>query len=72
ITPPIIVDSKLRPIDLMHFGWNVGNQFKKSGIEIATFIKHVFAKTLKGYEISTLQRKLRAEGNCIIKNKEEL
>jgi hypothetical protein len=72
ITPPIIIDSKLRPIDLMHFGWNIGNQFKKSGIEIATFIKQVFAKTLKGYEISTLQRKLRAEGNCIIKNKEEL
>jgi hypothetical protein len=42
--PPVIVNSKLKPIDLMHFGWNIGNQFHKSGIETATFIKRVFAE----------------------------
>jgi hypothetical protein len=69
---PVIVNPKLKPIDLMHFGWNIGNQFKKSGIETATFIKRVFAEVLKENEISTLIRKLRAEGTCIIKLKEDI
>lgn len=73
IKPAVFVDSKLKPIDVMHFGWNIGNQFNKSGIEIATFIKRVFAEVLKENEISTLIRKLRSsEGTSIIKIKEEL
>lgn len=72
IKTPVTVDAKLKSIDLMHFGWNIGNQFKKSGIETATFLKYVFAKELKDSEISTIKRKLRAEGTCIIKIKEEL
>lgn len=72
VKTPVTVNAKLKSIDLMHFGWNIGNQFKKSGIETATFIKHVFAKELKDSEISTIKRKLRAEGTCIIKIKEEL
>ena len=35
------VDSAIRTIDLMHFGWNIGYQFSKTGIQIATFIKRV-------------------------------
>lgn len=69
---PIAVDATLKSIDLMHFGWNIGNQFKKTGIETATFIKRVFAERLKESEISTIKRKLRAEGTCIIKIKEKL
>lgn len=73
IKPAVIVDSKLKPVDMMHFGWNIGNQFNKSGMEIATFIKRVFADVLKENEISTLIRKLKSsEGTCIIKIKEEL
>lgn len=72
INTPVTVDAKLKSIDLMHFGWNIGNQFKKSGIETATFIKHVFAKDLHDSVISTIKRKLRVEGTCIIKIKEEL
>lgn len=73
INSPVTVNSKLKPIDLMHFGWNIGNQFKKSGIETATFIKRVFADILKENEISTIIRKLRSsEGTCIIRIKEEL
>lgn len=72
ISNPVIVDSKLKSIDLMHFGWNIGNQFKKSGIETATFIKYVFAKDLHDSVISTIKRKLKVEGTCIIKIKEEL
>ncbi len=56
----------------MQFGWNIGNQFKKTGIETATFVKRVFAERLKESEISTIKRKLRAEGTCIIKIKEKL
>lgn len=69
---PIAVDATLKSIDLMHFGWNIGNQFKKTGIETATFVKRVFAERLKESEISTIKRKLRAEGTCIIKIKEKL
>lgn len=69
---PVAVDATLKSIDLMHFGWNIGNQFKKTGIETATFIKRVFAERLKESEISTIKRKLRAEGTCIIKIKEKL
>lgn len=73
IKPAVIVDPKLKPVDVMHFGWNIGNQFKKTGVETATFIKRVFADVLKENEISTLIRKLRlSEGTCIIKIKEEL
>ncbi|MDD3038116.1 hypothetical protein [Bacteroides sp.] len=72
LSNPVAIDAKLKSIDLMHFGWNIGNQFKKSGIETATFIKHVFAKELHDSVISTIKRKLRVEGTCIIKIKEEL
>lgn len=72
IKTSVTVDAKLKSIDLMHFGWNIGNQFKKSGIETATFLKYVFAKELKESEISTIKRKLRVEGTCIIKLKEEV
>ena len=57
---PVAVDATLKSIDLMHFGWNIGNQFKKTGIETATFVKRVFAERLKESEISTIKRKLRA------------
>lgn len=72
IKTPVTVDAKLKSIDLMHFGWNIGNQFKKSGIETATFIKQVFAKELSDSVVSTIKRKLRVEGTCIIKIKEKL
>lgn len=72
IESSVMVNSNLRPIDLMHFGWNIGNQFRKSGIDTATFIKRVFAKSLSDSEISTIKRKLRAEGTCIIKINETL
>ena len=61
------VDSAIRTIDLMHFGWNIGYQFSKSGIQIATFIKCVFAEALKESEISTLKSKLKLDGKCTIK-----
>lgn len=67
VVRPVKVDSAIRTIDLMHFGWNIGYQFSKSGIQIATFIKHVFAEALKESEISTLKSKLRLEGKCTIK-----
>ena len=69
---PVKVESQVRTIDLMHFGWNIGNQLKKSGIQTATFIKHVFADALKESEISTLKSKLRLEGKCIIQIKNDL
>ena len=68
----IKVDKTIRTIDLLHYAWNVGNLFKKKGIYTATFIKRAFAEALNDVEITTIIRKLRMEGNCIIELKPNL
>ena len=40
---PVKVDSQLKSIDIMHFGWNIGKAFGIKRIHTATFIKNVFA-----------------------------
>ena len=65
---PVSVDSALKSIDLMHFGWNIGKAFGKKRIHTATFIKHVFAHALRDIEVSTIERKmLHTESECRIK-----
>lgn len=64
----IKVDAQLKTIDIMHFGWNIGKAFGKSRLQTATFIKRVFAHTLRDSEISTIERKMsHAESECKIK-----
>ena len=61
---PIKVDSQLKTIDIMHFGWNIG----KPRLQTATFIKRIFAHTLRDSEISTIERKMsHTESACKIK-----
>ena len=55
---PVKVDSQLKSIDIMHFGWNIGKAFGIKRIHTATFIKNVFAHTLRDLEISTIERKM--------------
>ena len=65
---PIKVDSQLKTIDIMHFGWNIGKSFGKPRLQTATFIKRVFAHTLRDSEISTIERKMsHTESECRIK-----
>ena len=65
---PIKVDSQLKTIDIMHFGWNIGKAFGKPHLQTATFIKRVFAHTLRDSEISTIERKMsHTESVCKIK-----
>ena len=65
---PIKVDSQLKTIDIMHFGWNIGKAFSKPRLQTATFIKRVFTHTLRDSEISTIERKMsRTESECKIK-----
>ena len=65
---PIKVDSQLKTIDIMHFGWNIGKAFGKPRLQTATFIKKVFAHTLRDSEISTIERKMsHTESECKIK-----
>lgn len=65
---PVSVDSALKSIDLMHFGWNIGKAFGKKRIHTATFIKRVFAHSLRDLEISTIERKMsHTESECKIK-----
>ena len=65
---PVSVDSVLKSIDLMHFGWNIGKAFGKKRIHTATFIKRVFAHALRDIEISTIERKMsHTESECRIK-----
>ena len=55
----------------MHFGWNIGKAFSKKRIHTATFIKNVFAHTLRDLEISTIERKMsHTESACYIKLRE--
>ena len=64
---PVSVDSALKSIDLMHFGWNIGKAFGKKRIYTATFIKNVFAHTLRDIEVSTIERKMsHTESECRI------
>ena len=55
---PVKVDSRLKSIDIMHFGWNIGKAFGRKRIHTATFIKNVFAQVLCDLEISTIERKM--------------
>ena len=65
---PVKVDSQLKSIDIMHFGWNIGKAFGRKRIHTATFIKNVFAHTLRDLEISTIERKMsHTESACKIK-----
>ena len=65
---PVSVDSALKSIDLMHFGWNIGKAFGKRRIHTATFIKNVFAHSLRDIEVSTIERKVsHTECECRIK-----
>lgn len=70
---PVKVDSQLKSIDIMHFGWNIGKAFSKKRIHTATFIKNVFAHALCDLEISTIERKMsHTETQCLIKlNKDD-
>ena len=64
----IKVDSQLKSVDIMHFGWNIGKAFSKKRIHTATFIKNVFSHTLRDLEISTIERKMsHTESVCCIK-----
>ena len=65
---PVSVDSALKSIDLMHFGWNIGKAFGKKRINTAIFIKRVFAHALRDIEVSTIERKMsHTESECRIK-----
>ena len=64
---PVSVDSALKSIDLMHFGWNIGKAFGKKRIHTAIFIKNVFAYVLRDIEVSTIERKMsHTESECRI------
>jgi len=65
---PVSVDSALKSIDLMHFGWNIGKAFGKKRIHTAIFIKRTFAHALRDLEISTIERKMsHTESECRIR-----
>ena len=64
---PVTVDSQLKSIDIMHFGWNIGKAFGRKRIHTATFIKNVFAYALCDLEVSTIERKMsHTESKCHI------
>lgn len=71
-TQRIRLTSDIKIIDLYHFGWNIGTQYKKPGLEIAQFLKNVFAEKLYDTEVTTIVRKLRMSGTCRIKIKSEI
>lgn len=67
------VSPEVKSIDLMHFGWNIAQPFKKSRKETASFLKQTFAQALADVEVSTLQRKLtNTEGKHLIRLQADL
>ena len=67
------IQTKLESIDIMHFGWNIGKAFGRKRIHTATFIKNVFAHTLRDLEIATIERKMsHTESKCMIKLDEKI
>ena len=57
----------------MHFGWNIGKAFSKKRIHTATFIKNVFAHSIRDLGISTPERKMsHTESKCEIKINKEI
>lgn len=67
------VSPEIKSIDLMHFGWNIAQPFKKSRKEIASFLKQTFTQALADVEVSTLQRKLtNTEGKHLIRLQPDL
>lgn len=65
---PIKIDSKLKAIDVMHLGWNIGKALGKQRSYTAEFIKKVFADTMKENEINTIIKKMsHSETECLIK-----
>lgn len=65
---PIKIDSKLKAIDVMHLGWNIGKALGKRRSYTAEFIKKVFADTMKENEINTIIKKMsHPETECLIK-----
>lgn len=68
IQNPVTIDSQIKSIDLMHFGWNIGNAFGKPRLQTATFIKKFSLITLPDSVISTLERQIsHTESKCKIK-----
>ena len=55
---PVSVDSELKCIDLMHFGWNIGKAFGKKRIHTSTFIKNLFAHAMRDIKVSTIEHKI--------------
>lgn len=57
----------------MHFGRNIGKAVRKKRIHTTTFIKNIFAHTLRDLEISTIERKMsHTESECEIKLQQNL
>lgn len=56
--------SLVTPIDLFHFGWNIGRRIlppkgpRKMGVEVAIFLKDTFDRRLTDYAVETIQAKL--------------
>ena len=68
VSPVSIGSAFKKSIDLMHFGRNIGKAFGKKRIHTATFIKNVFAHSLRDIEVSTIERKMsHTESECRIK-----
>ena len=42
ISNPVAVDSKLKSIDLMHFGWNIGNRVLRQQLSSSTFSPKIY------------------------------
>ena len=57
----IKVKPDLKPIDLMHFGWNIGRAFHKKIEFTARFLKDVFPDVFDSMEVTTIEKKIKQD-----------
>lgn len=61
VNDTIKVSPELKPIDLMHLGWNIGRAFKKKIEFTAIFLKHVFPDVFNSMETTTIEKKIKCD-----------
>lgn len=62
----IVPIKPINRLDLLHYGWNLGAMFDKSGLQIGYFLKTTFGHHFDRLEIPSIAKKLTMKGECII------
>ncbi len=70
---PVKVDSQLKSIDIMHFGWNIGKAFWQKAYSYCDFHQECLCPYPSRLGVATIERKMsHTESKCMIKLDEKI